>query len=258
MKIKMIVTDLDGTLLKTDKTISAYTKDTLAHYRALGTKVVYATGRGSDGTQFLHTLFDAQIHMNGAIATVDEQIIYERLIPYETARDFLMACDEKGLQVTSQSKDTHYSNFVVSHVWPWIDNFEIVDFATHAIDAQKIYLTRLTPTDLDFIQSILPDELYMVMANDGLLMIMHTEATKWSAISAVADYFGIDPSEIVAFGDDLNDIDMLSHAGISVAMANASHEVKSIGRHICDSNDDDGVARWLEAHATPIVCHTNN
>ena len=246
MDIKMIVTDLDGTLLRTDKTISEYTNNTLARCKEAGIKLVYATGRGGSDTVISPDYFDARINMNGAIAKIGETVIYERPISCDIARPFLMSCDNRGLRVASQSESRHYSNFQVSDVWPWINNFEIVNFISHDIDAQKIYLVGLLPGDLDFINSNLPDELYMVMANDGLLMIMHKEATKSSAVSAIAGHWGIKQLEIVAFGDDLNDIDMLSFAGTSIAVGNAFDEVKSIADHVCDTNDNDGVAKWLE------------
>ena len=248
MDIKMIVTDLDGTLLRTDKTISEYTKNTLAQCREAGIKLVYATGRGGSDSVISPDCFDARINMNGAIAKIGETVIYERPISYDIVRSFLMSCDKRGLKVTSQSESIHYSNFLVSDVWPWINNFEIVNFMNHNVDAQKIYLVGLLPEDLDFISSILPNELYMVIANDGLLMIMHKEATKSKAVSAIAGYWGIKQSEIVAFGDDLNDIDMLSFAGTSIATGNAFDEVKTAANHVCDTNDNDGVAKWLEGN----------
>ena len=54
------------------------------------------------------------------------------------------------------------------------------------------------------------------------------------------------PSEIVSFGDDTNDIDLLDFCGISVAMENALDNVKKSANEICDTNENDGVAKWLE------------
>jgi hydroxymethylpyrimidine pyrophosphatase-like HAD family hydrolase len=54
----------------------------------------------------------------------------------------------------------------------------------------------------------------------------------------------------VAFGDDLNDIDMLNHAGVSVAMGNALDEVKAVADYVCDTNDNDGLAKWLEENVS--------
>jgi hydroxymethylpyrimidine pyrophosphatase-like HAD family hydrolase len=62
----------------------------------------------------------------------------------------------------------------------------------------------------------------------------------------LAKIWNIEPSEIAAFGDDLNDIDLLRYAGYGVAMENALDEVKAVADYICDTNDNDGVAKWLE------------
>ena len=247
VEIKMIVTDLDGTLLRTDKTMSEYTKNILSQCREAGIKVVYATGRGEgDAGMAPATLFDGRISMNGAIARVNDSIVYERLIPYRTVRQFLVSCDKRGLRITSQVSYMHYSNFNVSDVWPWITNFETVDFLHHNKDAEKIYTFNFTPEDVQFLKDQLPDTLYMVIANDDIAMIMHKDATKGKAVSVLADYWEINQSEIVAFGDDLNDIDLLSFAGVGVAMGNALGKVKSKADYICLDNDNDGVAKWLK------------
>ena len=65
---------------------------------------------------------------------------------------------------------------------------------------------------------------------------------------AIADFMGIEKEAIVAFGDDVNDLDMLEAAGFSLAMANAIPQVRDLAQAVCDSNDRDGVARWLDRH----------
>ena len=270
--IKMIVSDLDGTLLRTDKSISEHTKSVLALCRKSGIKVVYATGRGGSADRVAPSgFFDGKITMNGAVAKIssaakytdsaitdspafdftsaDFTIVYNRLIPYQTARPLLIACDKRGLKITSEMSGMHYSNFDVSAKWPNFINseeFKITDFSQHDIDAEKIYSTDLTPEDVLFIKKQLPDTLHFIMARDGLAQIMHKEATKSKAIAELAHIWGIAPSEIVAFGDDLNDIDMLSFVGIGVAMENALDEVKSVSDFVCLSNDEDGLAKWIE------------
>jgi len=247
--VKMIVTDLDGTLLRTDKTISAYTKTVMKQCREAGIKVVYATGRGGSSELVAPTeLFDGRITMNGAIAKVSDEIIYYRIIPNQTARPILTACDKRGIRITSENSGMHYSNFVVSEVWPHVTDFEIVDFSQHRMDAEKIYVPDPAQDDIAFIKQLLPDELYFILTADveGFLgQIMHKDATKAYAVAALARYWGFSQSEVVAFGDDLNDIDMLSSAGIGVAMSNAHEDVKAASDIICSSNDSDGLAEWL-------------
>jgi len=81
---------------------------------------------------------------------------------------------------------------------------------------------------------------------DGLGMVMHREAIKSAAVAELADRWMISKYEIAAFGDDLNDIDMLKYAGIGIAMDNALDEVKAATGYICGDCDNDSVAKWLE------------
>jgi len=245
-QIKMIVSDLDGTLLRTDKSISDETKSVLKRCRETGIKVVYATGRGSTADFVAPAnLFDGRIIMNGAIAFAGDAVVYRRLISCDIARPLLVACDRHGLSVVSEWADTHYANFAVSDVWPEITNYHIVDFAAHAMGAAKLYAMIQRPEDAAFIQKRLPDTLYMTESRDNLAMIMHRDATKSKAILELARSFHIVPPEIVAFGDDLNDVDMLSCAGIGVAMENALDQAKAAADFVCAHNDEDGVAKWI-------------
>jgi Cof subfamily protein (haloacid dehalogenase superfamily) len=244
---KMIVVDLDETLLKTDKSISEYTKNILTKCRENGIKVVYATGRGGSAESRAPSyLFDGKITMNGAIAKINDNIIYSRLIPYQIARPILIACDKYGLKTTSELSGIHYSNFNVTEEWSNITNYEIVDFNIHDIDAEKLYMVIKKPEEIEYIQKHLSKELYLTVSKDGLGQIMHKDATKSNAIEALAENWGIERSEIIAFGDDLNDIDMLKYAGISIAMENALEEVKKAAKYECLNNNEDGVAKWIE------------
>ena len=248
----MIATDLDGTLLRTDKTISEYVRTILNECHKKGIKVVYATGRGGTAERVAPSkYFDGRITMNGAIAKVGDALIYDRLIPFKTARPILTACNKHGIKITSEISGMHYSNFVVSDLWSNISNFELVDFLLHDKDAEKIYTPNSTQEDRLFIEKLLPDNLYFVVTADGngfLGQIMHNEATKAKAVAALAQYWNISMSDVVAFGDDYNDIDMLSFSGISVAMGNAVNELKTIADYICLSSVEDGLAKWVEEH----------
>ena len=186
--------------------------------------------------------------MNGAIALTEGHIVYKRLIPYPLARPLLAACDRRGLKAASERSGMHYSNFVVSDEWSGITNYQIVDFAVHDMDAEKLYAVVRSADDAAFIESRLPDALYLTVSRDGLAQIMHREATKSKAVAELARFWGIPQNEILAFGDDLNDLDLLSYAGTSVAMENAVGEARVIADDICPCNDEDGVAVWLAEH----------
>ena len=138
--IKLIAMDLDGTLLRSDKTISQTTMDALRACRKKGVKVVYATGRGGSAEERAPgELFDGRIIMNGAVAHLGDERVYYRTVKMEIARDLLIKCDERGLKTSAELSGIHYANFDVSAQWSGIRNFEIVDFRTHDIDAEKLY-----------------------------------------------------------------------------------------------------------------------
>ena len=243
---KMIVVDLDGSLLRTDKTISEQTKQILNKCRQSDIKVIYATGRGGSAEKVAPSdLFDGRIIMNGAVAYIDNAVVYSRLIPCEMARPLLIACDKRGLKTASEIGGTSYTNFNKSEEWPGMTNYEIVDFSQHEKDGEKLFAVINSSEDVSFIESNLPKDLYLTVSRDNLGMIMHKDATKSKAVTALAQIWNIGQSEIVVFGDDLNDIDMLANAGVSVAMGNAVDEVKAISGNICLSNDEDGIADWI-------------
>jgi len=246
-KVKMIVTDLDGTLLRSDKTISEYTKTVLRRCRETGIKVAYATGRGGSNENIVPPeFFDGIITTNGATALAGNELVYSRPVPFLRARPILIDCDKRGLKIASQTSSMHYSNFEISKIWPDITNFKTVDFRYHNKDAEKIYIHKPTEEDIGFMEAYLGDDLYMISSMDGVLMIMHKAATKSKAAAELAKFWNIDREEIVAFGDDLNDRDMLIYAGIGVAMENALPEIKAVSDYMCKNNDKDGFAKWIE------------
>ena len=248
--VKLIVSDLDGTLLRSDSVISDHTKSVLARCRAAGVKIVYATGRGGSADRVAPAeLFDGRIIQNGAVAVAGDDVIYKRLIPYETARPVLLALDRRGLRTASENGGMHYSNFTVTDEWPRVTDFKTVDFSKHSIDAEKLDVIVHSPEDAVFVEKNLPEDLYLTVSRAGLGQIMHRDATKAKALAELARVWGIDRSEIVAFGDDLNDRDMLEFAGTGIAMGNAHEEIKTHADIVCLNNDEDGVAEWLLRNA---------
>lgn len=244
--IQMIVTDLDETLLRSDKTVSDYTKKILGQARRKGIKTAFATARGSTAHLLLSDIFfDAKIVMNGARAYADERLVYEKTISRAVSQPFLRAVGALGIMTAAQIQGWHYANFNVHQKWNDITRYSVTDFHALPGDADKLYAVIESPEQVDAIESLLPDMLYMHVSRDHLAMIMHKEATKMNAISAVADHWGICVAHIAAFGDDVNDIEMLSKCGTGIAMGNALDRTKAVANHTCDTNNQDGLAKWI-------------
>ena len=75
---------------------------------------------------------------------------------------------------------------------------------------------------------------------------MNSEVSKWNTIKSLTEKLGIDTKNIIAFGDDYNDIDMIKNAGIGIAMGNAEENVKKVANFVTDTNMNDGVAKYIK------------
>jgi Cof subfamily protein (haloacid dehalogenase superfamily) len=250
--IKLIITDLDGTLLRTDKTVSSYTKEVLQKCKAAGIKTAYATGRGLTAELVAPPdLFEGKITLNGAIATINNKIIYHRIMPHKTLHQFLVACEDRNLKITLENAGEIYANYPDTYAIEMGENFHQVNFTTHRTDAESIYSFDLTDQDLTFVTQALPADFHQYYTTTGagfLMQIMHKEASKSKAAAALAQHWGIHPSETAAFGDDVNDTDLITFAGTGIAMGNAHEKVKAAANQICETNDNDGMAKWIEAN----------
>ena len=249
MNIKMIAMDLDDTLLRDDKTISERTEITLKKCREKGIKLVYATARGPSARSVVPPeLFDGRAQMCGAMAFADETLVYNMLISTVEARGLLLAADKAGIKIAVEAKGWHYANFDFPDDWDPIyrEFYEVVNFNTLDIDAEKFYAMPETDEEIDLLMCHTPAGLRTTVARGNFTMIVHEDVSKSKAIEALAKHWGIDSKEIVAFGDDIIDICMIQYCGTGVAMDNAIDEVKAVADYICDTNENDGVAKWIE------------
>jgi len=192
--------------------------------------------------------FDGCVWMNGATAKAGNILVYQKLLPIEQVRGLLLAADSAGLRIVAESDDWHYGNFSVSEEWPFLKQSKVVDFNELDIVIEKVYAIVNTPEDVKVIERHLPEDTYAYFSRDGFGMVMHKEAVKSKAVTALADHWGVMREDIVAFGDDVNDIELLKFCGIGIAMGNALDETKAVADQSCDTNDNDGLAKWLEEH----------
>ena len=245
--VKAIVVDLDDTLLRYDKTISEFTINTLKKCSASGIKLVFATARGASSKKLVpDNIFHACILYNGAIAEIDNETVYSKLIAPHTYSLFLREMSRLGLRAAAEIGGIHYANFDVSSMWE--RTFVISDFSSMKEDAEKLYVILNNSDDEDKIVQNLPSELYSHFTKDSLALIMDKKASKLNALSVVFRRMSVDFKDVIAFGDDTNDKEMLEKCGLGIAMANARDDVKLIADDICGNCDADGLANYLFSH----------
>jgi len=244
-KIKAIIVDLDRTLLRSDKTISPYTIDILRRCQSAGLKVMAATARPQRAVgEFADAVqFDALTVSNGARILCNDPI--QQSIARETADRLLkILASYPHLRVTVETGDQAYSNLPIGEYDTILSDDLTIPAAEEGVVKILIHIDR--EDTLPLITDILSDDLYMTVAHDTLIQIMDKKATKMNGIEVMLRRFGISIDNAVYFGDDEDDIQPLTRCGIGVAMANGIDAAKDAADAIAESNDEDGVAVWLE------------
>ena len=254
--IKMIVTDLDKTLLRNDKTISEYTKTILTKCCERGFLLVFATARPERATrqwQINHTSCYT-IANNGATIFCGAKQIQTTPIPEATKHSIIqrVIADKNITGLCAETGEVLYSNDNSYSTWGeaypqdsgWNPVFH--NFLTPVVES--ICKLSVECADAEIVSGILrnyPD--LRVFPNSGELwyQITHASVSKYNAIAYLSKQTGITPVNIIAFGDDFNDVEMLEKCGIGVAVANAVAPVKEAADFVCDTNDNDGVAKYL-------------
>lgn len=246
INVKAIVVDLDRTLLNTDKTISAYTVKVFNECKKCGIKIIVATARPfRTAKQYCDLIgFDAMVVSNGA------RIIYQNQQTdygiYKRSAKLLLNTLKQypNLRVTIETGDCAYSNLP-------IDDYETIlsDNLVGISNAEgvlKILVHIDNEKTLTLVENELTDDLYYTIAHGYLMQIMNTSATKWNGIKAMLDICNCSPDETVYFGDDQDDIESIKMCGLGIAVDNGIDEVKEIADFVTESNDADGVAKFIE------------
>ncbi len=259
--IRLVALDLDGTLLRSDKTISARTLQTIQTAREQGVIVAIATGRMYSTARAYGKLLGLGdmpmvLYAGGLIQTVETgKKLYEKTIPVEDARTLLAMAKEQGWQMQTYIDDVLRA--AVSDCW--VQGYERKTGAQAVICGDAFYqpqgpcnkiLSRGPHEELlqrkAYIDAHMPGKLQVLFSEDTFLEIMPTEVDKGRGLQRLADLFGVSIEETMAVGDSQNDIDMLKAAGLSVTMENAHDEIKKIAGYVTASNDEDGVAQAIE------------
>jgi len=256
--IKMIVTDLDKTLLRKDKTISDYTKAILNKCHESGFLIVFATARPERATRQWQICPSCYvIANNGATITHGGVEIQNIMIPEADKHSIIKRfVSEKSITgICVEMGDFLYSNDTDFSAWATIPTADTGwnpvynDFTTPVTEQTCKFSVECS--DREILIDILHDypEL-QIFPNNGehWYQITHETVSKFNAIVYLAELNNISPQDIIAFGDDYNDIEMLEKCGIGVAVENAIADVKKAANYICDLNDSDGVAKFIEKY----------
>jgi Cof subfamily protein (haloacid dehalogenase superfamily) len=260
---KMIAVDMDGTLLKEDKTISSETIRAINLAKSKGVKIVLATGRPVDGIRnYLKELNltnedDYAIAFNGALvqSTKTGEVVSNRTLSMKDLiylHDLALSLNidmhaftNDGLITPAISKYTEVEA-TINGITPTVLDFNKLDKNNKLI---KFMMVGDKPS-LDKVYEKLPIEVFnqytVVRSAPYFLEFLHKDSNKGEAVKTLAKHLNIRIEEVICIGDAGNDYHMIKYAGLGVAMDNAFPEVKEIADYITKTNENDGVAHVIK------------
>lgn len=247
---RLAAIDLDGTLLRSDGTISARTRDAI---RNCGLQIVFVTARGP---ATIHDIAAAvgvsgtAICSNGALVVdlATEEIVRERLLETDAVIELVHALRERLPGITFAVEHRDFAHEPGFSAWGWTPpaGTRVADVVELLADPATKLILRHAEHETVAIQDLARE----LVGEGATVVASGSEAVEVTApgvnkATAVAE-LGVPPEQVIAFGDFPNDIPLLSWAGRGVAMGNAHPDVIEIADEVTASNDEDGVALVLE------------
>jgi 5-amino-6-(5-phospho-D-ribitylamino)uracil phosphatase len=270
---RMVAIDLDGTLLRKDGTMGARTRCALQAAVKRGIKVVVCTGRRFRTT--LPILSELQLAVpvivHGGLLIKDAGT-YETLYHSYLARDFVLAAVKflkahgatpiVYVDLFAQGIDIYLDNerdghpFHLKYLERNRRNCHFVGDVTAVFCPQTIHIGTLADrpslerlnlgVEREFGAAVRHHVMNNTNEEGAFLEIMSPGNSKWRALSRLIDREGFTPEQVICIGDEVNDLEMITHAGLGVAMGNAIAAVKAVAQHVTYSNEEDGVAHVVE------------
>lgn len=257
--IQAIVLDLDGTLLRSDKTISPRNYAAVQRCYDSGIPIIIATARPPRAVNHFLKEFacaDYIVYYNGALVTCRSKQSERHIsIPIEISQQITQFIERQAPQsiISYEVNDLWYTSSPVPDSRCAQLGIRPEDPKPQVVEQDVIRL--LSPTKILVLgcntwQDI--EEQFgghvNVIATDGgvLVQIMHRSASKEQAVQWVLNEIGVRAEHVMVFGDDYNDLGLFRMSGFPVAMDNAIIELKNCAVHVTESNDNDGIAAAIE------------
>ena len=266
---KLIFLDIDGTLAMPGKPVSTVNKEAIARARRNGHKVFLCTGRhdnmlpsGIDPADY-----DGGIFCAGARIAVGGQIIYDKPMKSEMRDRIVHALDEQELyfhyetgsgtfasdrEVIDLNSEPEQASSELERLRDFLKRSgtqKLTDYREEGV--YKIVFIIHASEEGKTLRAALPDMNVVLFENlnEGLSLVVgevaDADVTKATAMELLCAEYGMTREDCIAFGDSMNDADILKEAGIGIAMGNSVEEVKRLADHVCEGCEEDGVAKEM-------------
>lgn len=274
MEIKAVFFDIDGTLINDSRMVLGSTEQAILDLKSQGILVGLATGRGPSFVKpFMEDLdLDFAVTYNGQYVISRDKVIFASSIDQTTLRKIidyaLKHKKEIGLGTVAGVLGSKIFSFGMSRFSQWSSQFVPRKWAGQVTHLFNRIVGRLVSQNKQELLSIIQNPIYQVLMlvsssevkeiKDQFPEVKWTRSSPYASdlinqgvsklegIKRVGQEFGFDLSQVMAFGDSDNDLEMLSGVGLSIAMGNGTKKAKEVAQHTTSSNTKDGIQKALE------------
>ena len=256
--IKLVATDIDGTLLIPEGQFTEGVKKCVQKLCQKGIKVVLVTGRMNAAASLIAEdlgLDTPVVSYQGGLIKQNGKTLYERCLTCEQTEKIIEWAKRENIHLNLYNDDVLYSEQKCYEIERYCGNLHTEYRIKQFCDIRKDKVNKLlaidydNPAKIDRLERELPEtfpELYIVKSTPYFLEFSNKEASKYCAVKFLQNYWGIKEEETLTIGDQNNDIALLKAGGIRVAMGNATEELKKVATHTTDTVYNDGFVRAME------------
>lgn len=266
--IKLVATDIDGTILNWD--FGGFTpkvKECIKKLNSNGVKVVLVTGRMHKSAEFLadELGLDTPIvsYQGGLIKDKKGNIIYQKNLDSQKAKEIIGWAKKNNIHINLYMNDVLYvekdDETVRKYTGERSIDYQVCDF--NSLEIKNV--NKILAIDFQNARNVTEwvetlskkfSDLYIVKSTPYFCEISHTLARKSCAVEFLCEKWGIKKEEVMAIGDQNNDIELLKSGGIKVAMGNATNELKSCADFITDNVENDGFVKAVDMFCKSPYC----
>ncbi len=258
-KIKLVATDIDGTLVKWDTRVSDGVKNCVKKLQENGVKVVLVTGRMHCATKHLRDELGLNSpvvsYQGGLIKDSDGKTLYQENLDSDYAKEIINWAHENDVHLNLYIDDKLYVEKDDDCVKRYTDG-KFVPYTVCPFESLKIEnVNKILAIDygnaervtgwVNELQAKFP-ELYIVKSTPFFCEIGSPMAKKSLGVEFLAKHWNLSQDEILTIGDQNNDIELLKAGGVKVAMGNATPELKECANFITDSVENDGFVKAID------------
>lgn len=257
--IKLVVTDIDGTIYSPEVGITSEVQDCMKNLLDKGVNVAIATGRTYLSAKSVADSIGIKCplicYQGGLVNTYEGETIDAKYLNPDIAREIIKDFRKRNIHLNVYVDDTLYveddDEYIKDYIGDkGIDYFKVESF--NELDFSKLNKMLAINYDTKFVDNLILElrkkypQIYVVKSNTYFCEIANKNATKGNAIKILAEKYGIKIEEVMAIGDQNNDIEMVQTAGVGVAMGNGTKEIKEIADYITDTVLNNGFVKAVD------------